>query len=716
MLFLYLHSKKDMVEEYGQNFRSLWDTVEAFGGSPGIHKGLTDSILETVVGTGGTAMTAQIKAAKEQSSKAVKAAFLISGADRHQYGNLKDQLANNYLLGTNQYPNMLDKALHILGNYQTTRVAGGFKAYPNDTGVAFLQQGGQGGRGAGQGGQGGQGDKSEGSRGTANAGGDDVSTLTGRMGAGEGLCMNSMGEPHCFHCGSPSHWAYECPQLSAEQQAQLHMNVGAQEGKEQEQVEEAHQMLHVSLAQGGELPDDRVYLDGCSTVTAFKSDKYLQGIRTVQGGIKINCNAGAVVTNKRGTYGNLKVWYLPDGIANIFLVHELEKLYRITYNSWQGYYGVHTPKGEVRFHKDKQGLPYIDLKESSQEAAMMLLQHKGKTYEAGENEVLKVGTSFVQTVHGKYKRHTKREILKAKEARRAQAMLGNPSEKDYQGMVRSNLIANCPFSLSDVTNAQAIFGPDLVIVRGKTVRQTPTPVVGDYVAVPCSLVDANKVITLAADVFFVDGTPFLLMVSRRIKFVTAEHVPVRTATSLSKHITQVLEVYGRAGFRVRTILMDGKFEKLKSILSNVECNTTAAKELVSEAERMIWMVKERTRGLLATLPFLKIPRRMIIKFVYFMVLWINAFPVKTGISTQCSPWEELLVWWRLDYKKHCWVPPGTYCEVHDEPVPMNTMTWCTHKCIALGPTGNLQGSVKIYCLNTGRVLKHRSFTPMPMPN
>jgi hypothetical protein len=353
----------------------------------------------------------------------------------------------------------------------------------------------------------------------------------------------------------------------------------------------------------------------------------------VWGGIKINCNAGAVVTNKRGTYGNLKVWYLSDGIANIFSMQELEKLYRITYDSWQGYYVVHTPKGEERFHKDKQGLPYIDLKESSQEAAMMLLQHGVETYEAGENEVLKVGTSFVQTVHKNYKGHTKQEILKAKETRRVQKMLRNLSKKDSQGMVSSNLIANCPFSSSDVTNARAIFGPDLARVRGKTVCQTPSPVVGDYVAMPCSLVDANKVITLVADVFFVDGRPFLLTMPRHIKFVSVEHVLVQAATSLSKHIMQVLEAYGRAGLRVRTISMGGEFEKLKPILTNVECNTTAAKEHVSKAERTIWMVKECMRGLLATLPFSNIPWHMKIKFVYFMVLWFNAFPVKMGNST-----------------------------------------------------------------------------------
>ena len=75
------------------------------------------------------------------------------------------------------------------------------------------------------------------------------------------------------------------------------------------------------------------------------------------------------------------------------------------------------------------------------------------------------------------------------------------------------------------------------------------------------MVDANKMLTLAADVFFVDGTAFLMTVSRRLKFVTAEHVPVRTGTQLSKHIKRVLEVYGRVGFRIRTILKDSKFEK-----------------------------------------------------------------------------------------------------------------------------------------------------------
>ena len=118
--------------------------------------------------------------------------------------------------------------------------------------------------------------------------------------------------------------------------------------------------------------------------------------------------------------------------------------------------------------------------------------------------------------------------------------------------------------------------------------------------------------TLAADVFFVDGTAFLLTVSRRIKFVTAEYLPTRMAVSLSKHMKRVLDVYGRAGFVVKNILMDGEFEKSKPLMPSVECNTMVAKEHVSEAERTMRTLKERMRGLLATLLFTHIPKQMTI--------------------------------------------------------------------------------------------------------
>ena len=103
------------------------------------------------------------------------------------------------------------------------------------------------------------------------------------------------------------------------------------------------------------------------------------------------------------------------------------------------------------------------------------------------------------------------------------------------------------------------------------------------------------------------------------------------------------------------------------------------------------------------------------EIIYFVVLWLNVFPAKKGVSQVYSP-RELLVRWKLDYALHCKVLPGTYCEVHKKPSLSNSMTPRTHPCIACGLTGNLQGSVKFYCLATGRIIKRQNWTELPMPD
>jgi hypothetical protein len=55
------------------------------------------------------------------AKNAVKVVLLISGADKRRYRWLKKQLTKKYLLGTEQYPNTLEKAIRILGNYQVAK-------------------------------------------------------------------------------------------------------------------------------------------------------------------------------------------------------------------------------------------------------------------------------------------------------------------------------------------------------------------------------------------------------------------------------------------------------------------------------------------------------------------------------------------------------------------------------------------------------------------
>jgi hypothetical protein len=56
-------------------------------------------------------------------------------------------------------------------------------------------------------------------------------------------------------------------------------------------------------------------------------------------------------------------------------------------------------------------------------------------------------------------------MIKVQEAGEEQAMLGNPSEKDFQGLVSGNLIPNCPIARANKSNARNCFGPDLASIR-----------------------------------------------------------------------------------------------------------------------------------------------------------------------------------------------------------------------------------------------------------
>ena len=63
-------------------------------------------------------------------------------------------------------------------------------------------------------------------------------------------------------------------------------------------------------------------------------------------------------------------------------------------------------------------------------------------------------------------------------------MTGSPSEKNYRGMISSNMIKNCPIDSTYVSNSRAILGPDLSSVKGKTVQRKPKSIVEEYIAVP----------------------------------------------------------------------------------------------------------------------------------------------------------------------------------------------------------------------------------------
>jgi hypothetical protein len=176
-----------------------------------------------------------------------------------------------------------------------------------------------------------------------------------------------------------------------------------------------------------------------------------------------------------------------------------------------------------------------------------------------------------------------------------------------------------------------------------------------------------------------------------------------------------MDLYARGGFQVGTVLMDNEFESLRSLVPIIIVNMMAAKEHVPEIERRIRLIKEQGQGILNTLPYKKMPQLMLIELIYHIVLSLNTFPMKLGVSAMLSP-RKLVMRHKLDFAKHCKAPFGSYYESHDEPVPSNTMVSRTSPPIVLGPTGNIKGTYKLLNLAMGKKIKRRQFTACPMPD
>eukprot|EP00804_Cyclotella_cryptica_P016673 CCRYP_001990-RA/>CCRYP_001990-RA protein AED:0.73 eAED:0.24 QI:0/-1/0/1/-1/0/1/0/427 len=217
---------------------------------------------------------------------------------------------------------------------------------------------------------------------------------------------------------------------------------------------------------------------------------------------------------------------------------------------------------------------------------------------------------------------------------------------------------------------------------------------------------------------FVSGLPFLITLSRRVRYITIQFVPRRTAGELANAMKMVVGLYRRAGIICQTALMDGEFEKINQKLINIiEVNITAKNEKVPEIERKIRHIKERVRSMKADLPYQVLPNIMIKRMVLHAGLLLNAYVNKQGISNEYSP-REIILRWQLCWDKHCRHPFRAYGQAYDDPssTETNTQQARSRDVICMGPTGNIQGSYYFVDLSTKAVTKRRRFQELPVPD
>mmetsp|Transcript_36183 Transcript_36183/g.51177 ORF Transcript_36183/g.51177 Transcript_36183/m.51177 type:complete len:412 (+) Transcript_36183:1053-2288(+) len=280
-------------------------------------------------------------------------------------------------------------------------------------------------------------------------------------------------------------------------------------------------------------------------------------------------------------------------------------------------------------------------------------------------------------------------------------------------------IKNCPVSTKDTEVALDIWGKNIHKLQGTQVRTKPKHVEGFKLAIPKELEKFQKDVFMTADIFFVNGIPFFLTLSRKLDFTAVTHLKNRNISSIFTAFKPIYGFYRRRGFRITTVHADNEFGPLQELINDMPAgpsmNLASAREHVPEIERRIRVVKERVRALRCSLLFNKIPALMTIHMVLHAVKMLTNFPTKAGVSATMSP-RELLTDESLDYKKHLCQQFGDYCQVHEEDEPRNSQTPRTQGAICMGPSGNAQGGFKFMTLRTCKKITHRAWDEIPMPD
>lgn len=433
------------------------------------------------------------------------------------------------------------------------------------------------------------------------------------------------------------------------------------------QAEDAHAF---QFFQGGLIDPDWIILDTGSTNHVFGNGTLLTDLHDAPDNesCTLHTNAGTFTTQMRGTYGAIPhVWYNKSAIANVLSLSRLLQSFRVSFDQDTMAFHVTLREGNTLvFAHGEPGLFYY--------------KHNVEQVEE---------YSFLQTVPQKLQGFTRRQQRQIQLAKETHATLGYPSNSDYLRTVTHQLVRDLPVDIDDVKNYLAVYGHNEAVLQGKTTNHTPAHVPASrLVPVPPDLLRTHGMITLCTDIFYVDGLPFLLCVSRHIRFYNLVSLPTRFTlrNDVLPVLQRIVALYTFRGFRIDSLHADNQFQPLvvPLLAQGVQVHLCPPNGHVPEAERGIRTVKERARCIQAGLPYERYPRLLKRYVVSAPALSLNMLPHPDGVSPTLSP-RTIVTGQHTSYTRHCRISVGAFCHLHDPHTPTNTMEPRTFSGIALGP-------------------------------
>jgi hypothetical protein len=270
--------------EYVEHFKVLVGVVKMYGGAYGHELGL---VAMQLIAQGvspqdvDTADQEEIVKAEVVCHECYLSCMLLCGADNGRYSQLKVDLSNDMMKGTDNFPKMIVKTMHLLTNYVAPpRLQ--HACNPDGKGLAFVQ-----------------------GEGSAPCGPKRDSTNKGKI--------------NCGHCGGP-HYKNECPKLRELDAGVQSFNIN--------DCDEEHNLFLANNGYGlvqkqakgvqGILSPYHAYINTCASYASTPYPELLLNLKKELRGLIGHSTAGLCRMDLSGLLGALEqVWLNEGGVATI---------------------------------------------------------------------------------------------------------------------------------------------------------------------------------------------------------------------------------------------------------------------------------------------------------------------------------------------------------------------------------------------------------------
>jgi len=423
-------------DDYYKEFIALVDVYEQYGGTFGHLSAYEDDIKSLVA----TSSVTEAQARKKVRERVLASSFL-ERADTQRYGSMKRDLANDYSLSIDKYPESIANALSVLNSWRDDRRRS-VPAPTSPDGFLFAQN---------------------------------EELVPGKDGK---IYFNQTSDEPivCFGCNCKGHYAgRNCPNENRKDQVR---------------------MPAITLSLSHLISPKRLLLDSCSTVTLLSVRRLLRNIRRVprSDALRVVSTGGTTISNERGKFGDLDAWYRKGIIANILSLAKLSSSFTIVFdNSKEDCFVVRLKSGNIRFIRVNANQYYFDY------TSHPLGDVIGELFIHSNVAVSPILLNTTSELEAKF---SAQEVRDAKKAMTVNERLLHQSPTNFYNIVNGSFLRNNPITTHNIRISERIYGPSLPSHKSRAVRKQPKRVItSGPIHIPRSLHTIYQNVTVCIDFF-----------------------------------------------------------------------------------------------------------------------------------------------------------------------------------------------------------------------